>query len=192
MRSRVEDETNRRKKAESERNTLIKSLDDMTLQAKRLENMVRDYEKENIDIYEKLRKTNDDRQLAIKELNDIRVELRKESEYAASYSKVIEDQKLLIGQQSIEINQLKINNKAFDLSNKENVMNMNSAIERVALMSNERHKVTHELDNIIQRRKSVKNLRCSNSFHQLSENKPYETKFKDTKGGINSITNQSC
>ena len=123
--------------------------------------------------------------LVIKDTKDRTWSRPVESNYATSYSKVIEDQKLLIGQQSIEITQLKINNKAFDLSNKENVMNMNSAIERVALMSNERHKVTHELDNIIQRRKSVKNLRCSNSFHQLSENKPYETNFKDIK-------NQSC
>lgn len=192
MRSRIEDETDRRRKAENERDTLIRSLDDMTQQAKRLEDVVRDYEKENIDIYERLRKANeelfqnsDNYQLVLKEIANLKVELQKEKQCNQNYCKVIEDQQLLIGQQSIEITQLKLVNKTYDQSNKENVKNMNAAIERVALMSNERQKVKHELENIIQRRKSVKNLKCSSSLNHLSESKPYHSKFKD-------ITNQSC
>mmetsp|Transcript_4701 Transcript_4701/g.3958 ORF Transcript_4701/g.3958 Transcript_4701/m.3958 type:complete len:115 (-) Transcript_4701:79-423(-) len=80
---------------------------------------------------------------------------------------------MLIGKQSVDINQLTIRNRAYDLSNKENFKNMNYAFEKVAHMSNERNKVTNELDNILKRKKSLK---TSNSFQQLSEFKIHNMK----------------
>ena len=55
LHSRLEDEMKRRKKAEQDRDCLIGSLDDMTRQAKSLEKTLRDFESENIDLYEKLK-----------------------------------------------------------------------------------------------------------------------------------------
>jgi len=54
LRHRIDDETDRRKKAEKERDILIKSLDDMTNQAKKLEKTIRELETVNSDIYGKL------------------------------------------------------------------------------------------------------------------------------------------
>lgn len=55
---RLEEEKDKRLNSEKERNILINSLDDMTAQAKRLEQTLRDFERENIDLYEKLKRWN--------------------------------------------------------------------------------------------------------------------------------------
>ena len=55
LHSRLEDEMTRRKRAEQERDCLIASLDDMTRQARNLEKTLRDFEHENIDLYDKLK-----------------------------------------------------------------------------------------------------------------------------------------
>jgi chromosome segregation ATPase len=197
LRNRVEDETSRRKKAERERDTLINSLDDMTRKAKDLEITLKDFEKENIDLYEKLRRYNEElkskelkTQELYKQIADLQMSKSTFEKQCEGYQKVVEDQKLLIGKQSLEITELKTTNKAFDISNKENMKNMNAVIEKMVSMSNERQKVKNELDHIILRRKNQQNLSCSSSFHQLHSNRkayPY-TQPKLLK----SVNSQAC
>ena len=176
LRNRVEDETKRRKQAERERDTLIKSLDDMTAQVKKLEGTIREFEKENIDLYERIKKNNqeadqmnENHNSALRQITELQTEREKHKTEIENMSKMIEDQKLFIGQQSVEITQLRLTN----MSNKENIKHLNVAVEQVAYMTNERKKVKCELDNIIKRRKSKKSLGCSNSFCHLPENKGY-------------------
>lgn len=84
--------------------------------------------------------------------------IQKQAEELEKQAQNIENQSKEIEKQGKEIDQLKITNKAFDISNKENFKNMNAVMEKMIYMSSERQKVKNELDNIIQRRKSVKNL----------------------------------
>lgn len=59
---------------------------------------------------------------------------------------------------------------------------MSIVMEKMMHMSSERQHVKSELDNIIQRRKSMKNLATSNSFAQLSSGKhyPFGTPLRDS------------
>jgi len=147
----------------------------MTQQARKLEHTLREFEKENIDLYYLLKQNNTEI-LHIKELSqnsfneskELKLNLEKAEQQNISLQTVIEDQKLLIGQQSLEIAQLKITNKAYDLSNKENMKNINAAFQKVDYMSKERQKVSNELNNIILRKRK-KTLRVSNSFQMLNE-----------------------
>lgn len=53
LKDRLHEEKEKRKHAEKERDILISSLNDMTVQARRLEQTLRDFEKENIELYNK-------------------------------------------------------------------------------------------------------------------------------------------
>ena len=50
---------------------------------------------------------------------------------------------------------------------------MNAVMEKMIYMSSERQKVKNEMDHIIQRRKSMRSLVWSNSFHHLPSKKVY-------------------
>ncbi|CAI2371724.1 unnamed protein product [Moneuplotes crassus] len=196
LEEKLETEIYRRKMVERERDDLVISLNDMTMQTKDLEKSLKGFKTENIDLYQLLKQNNKDILFAkqqaenyYKDINDLKQALLKEENKNASLQKVIEDQKLLIGQQSMEMAQLKITNKAYDLSNKENVRNMNLAFGKVLDMSHERKKVSNELDNIIQRRKSKKNLQGSNSFKQLAN---LNTGCMNSQRGISSTNNLHC
>lgn len=170
LRTRIEDEEERRKKAEKERDVLIKSLDDMTERSKHMEAIIRGLEQENSEIYQRLRERDEDEKMYKEKLEGKEkeiIDLKEITKQINELKMIIENQNLLIGQQSMEITCLKSTNQAYDISNKENLKNMNIVMEKMNKMSNERLKVKHELDHIIQRRKSVKQLVCSNSFHQL-------------------------
>ncbi|CAI2373845.1 unnamed protein product [Moneuplotes crassus] len=196
LEAKLEEESNKRKIAERERDKLMSSLKDMTVQAKKLETTLTDFEKENIDLYQLLKENNKEINFAkeqaenyYKEINELKARVQQEEQRNYSLQKVIDDQKLILGQQSMEMTQLKITNQAYDLSNKENVRNMNFALERVVNMSNERKKVSNELDNIILRRKSRKSLQGSHSFQQLSS---YKNSCNSSQRDISSIRKQHC
>ena len=104
---------------------------------------------------------------AIRKLTDLQLVKDRVDKLLEEQIKINEEQRLAIEQYVKEIDQLKITNKAFDISNKENFKNMNAVMEKMIYMSSERQKVKNEMDNIIQRRKSMKNLTWSNSFHHL-------------------------
>lgn len=188
LHSRLDDEIARRKKAEHERDVLIASLDDMTQQARTLETTVRDFEQENIELYDKLKRVTQEltfstekNKEAVKKITDMQIDKDKTEIVVAElnsriqeHSRKIEKQQEQINSQKVEIDNLRMTNKAYDISNKENFKNMNVVMEKIIYMSSERQRVKNEMDNIIQRRKSVKNLGCSNSFHNLpSKSYPY-------------------
>jgi len=177
LRHRIDDETERRKKAENERDILIKSLDDMTNRAKKLEKTIGELETENSEVYERLNQSDQDiikinksHDEMAKQLAELRVECESSKIENLELKRTIDNQQLLIGRQSIEITQLKTTNQAFDMSNKENMRNMGAVMSKIVVMNNERQKMTHELDHIIKRRKSVKSLACSNSLQHLPQN----------------------
>lgn len=95
---------------------------------------------------------------AIRKLTDLQLVKDRVDKLLEEQIKINEEQRLVIEQYVKEIDQLKITNKAFDISNKENFKNMNAVMEKMIYMSSERQKVKNEMDNIIQRRKSMKNL----------------------------------
>jgi chromosome segregation protein len=191
LRSRIEDEEERRKRVEKERDVLIKSLDDMTEKGKYIESIMRGLEKENSEIYQRLKERDEEEKMYKERLEEKDKEifsLKELSKQIDELKQIIENQKLLIGQQSMEITCLKSTNQAYDISNKENLKNMNIVMEKMNKMSSERQKVKHELDHIIQRRKSVKHLSCSNSFHQLPiSNRAYPFQ----QNSLNNLVNQS-
>lgn len=161
----MEDETNRRKKVEQERDILIQSLNEMTERAKGVEKALREFEKENVDLYERLKRCNQELTVAqdrnnevLQQLADVQLEKEKIMKEKEEFGQLIESQKLLIGKQSMEITELKTTNRAYDISNKENVKNMNAVMEKMMFMSNERQKVKYELENIIHRRKSSRGM----------------------------------
>ena len=117
----------------------------MNEQARKLERTLRDFERENIELFKLLKQSNAEvvktqelERIKARESHELKLELEKWNKHASELNKTIEDQKKIIGEQSMEITELRISNKAYDISNKENAKNMNIAFERVTQMSNER------------------------------------------------------
>ena len=199
LKDRLSEEKEKRKNVEKERDILISSLDDMTHQAKRLESTVRQFEKENIELYEKLKIWNqeltnysDKNKDIIRQLSELQIQKDKADKTAESYKNTIEEQIGIIRGKTKEIDDLKTTNKAYDISNKENFKNMSMVMEKMIHMSSERQQVKSEMDNIIQRRRSMKNLGPQTSLQCFNNAKPfpYNTPLRDGAGKLLNYQNQ--